>query len=53
MVVKSCEIINGRFSYVMKVDGKTIPFNGSDCAEYFKRHYAALGYVVIETGDGE
>jgi hypothetical protein len=43
---KQCEIINEQFSFVLKVDGKRINFNGFDNADYFKDHYIKLGYVV-------
>lgn len=41
-----CEIINGRFSWILKVDGKTISFNGSSNAEYFAEIYTSKGYEV-------
>ena len=44
--MKKCEIINGRFSWILKVDGQTISFQGMESAEYFKNHYEALGYDV-------
>lgn len=44
---KICEIINGQFSWILRVDGKEIQFQGSDSAEYFARHYEGLGYQVV------
>jgi len=41
-----CEIINEQFSWVMKVDGQVIPFNGFDVADYFEGLYTKLGYEV-------
>jgi hypothetical protein len=43
---KRCQIINSRFSWIMRVDGHDISFQGSDNAEYFKNHYISLGYAV-------
>jgi len=43
-----CTITNSRFSWILAVDGYTIAFQGSYNAEYFKQHYSALGYKVIE-----
>jgi len=50
---KVCRIVNGRFSYQLIVDGEKIAFNYSWNAEYFARHYKALGYKVVKEGDGE
>ncbi len=44
---KICEIVNGQFSWVMKVDNQVISFQGSDNADYFVIHYNKLGYIVI------
>lgn len=41
-----CKIINDQFSWVLRVDGKEIPFQGLGNAEYFKEHYEKLGYEV-------
>jgi YHS domain-containing protein len=45
---KVCTITNGEFAYSLKVDGKTIYFQGNDNAEYFKKHYQMLGYLIQE-----
>jgi len=42
-----CELINDVFSWVMKVDGKTIPFLDSNNADYFSDFYSKLGYTII------
>ena len=42
-----CRITNDKFSWVLEVDGKTIPFNGGDNADYFAELYAKLGYEII------
>jgi len=44
---KVCTIINGTFSWVLKVDGKEISFNGFDNAEYFAKLYKKLGYLIL------
>jgi hypothetical protein len=41
-----CEIRNAEHSWVLMVDGQEFNFIGSDFAEYFKKHYTSLGYVV-------
>lgn len=41
-----CKITNDKFSWVLQVDGKTIPFNGSDNADYFADLYTKLGYNI-------
>ena len=43
---KDCILINGEFSWVLKVDSKEINFKGLDNAEYFEKHYRDLGYNV-------
>ena len=43
---KKCKIINGRFSWIMEVDGHKISFQGFYNAEYFRDHYKKLGYDV-------
>jgi hypothetical protein len=48
-----CEIVNGRFSYILKVDGKQINFNGSDTASYFDSHYRSIGYTVFHSTNHE
>lgn len=45
-----CTIENGKFSYIMNVDGQEISFQFHSCAEYFAKHYADLGYVVVKEG---
>ncbi len=44
--MKKCIIVNSSFSWILKVDGKEINFQGSENAEYFKTHYETLGYEV-------
>lgn len=44
--MKECILLNGKFSWFLKVDGEKIPFDGRDNAYYFKKHYESLGYVV-------
>ena len=46
-----CEIINSRFSWILKVDKMEIPFEGGYNADYFEEHYKSLGYCV--TRDNE
>ena len=43
---KICKLINGANSWRMLVDGKDISFQSSTAADYFKKHYEALGYTV-------
>lgn len=45
-----CKITNGKFSWVLEVDGKTITFNGSDNADYFAEIYTKLGYTIEWAG---
>ena len=45
--MKEVKLINGRFSWFLCVDGKRIPFQGSENADYFAEHYRSLGYTVI------
>lgn len=42
-----CEIINDKFSWILKVDNREILFNGSDNAEYFAELYTKLGYEIV------
>lgn len=44
---KICEIVNGDFSWTLKVDGEEINFNNSSSADYFEKHYKKLGYKVL------
>lgn len=44
--LKKCKIVNGKFSYYLEVDGRTINFDGGSNADYFKEHYESLGYEV-------
>ena len=44
---KVCTIINGHFSYILKVDGIETSFTVSYNADYFEEHYKNLGYEVI------
>lgn len=48
---KVCKIINSQFSYILEVDGESIPFNGSYNADYFEKHYKNLGYKVERIND--
>lgn len=43
---KICKLINEKFSWILKVDGHEIVFNGSWNADYFEQHYSELGYKV-------
>ena len=43
---KQCYIVNGYANWQLHVDGEEITFEGGYSAEYFKRHYEALGYDV-------
>lgn len=52
-LVKECTIINSRFSYILKVDGYEIPFNGAGNADYFKKQYEGWGYTVLEIDESE
>jgi hypothetical protein len=47
-----CRIHNGKYSYILVVDGKTIPFQYATNADYFQAHYEKLGYQVIRSGNG-
>ena len=44
--MKKCIIINGKFSWMLEVDGESISFQGEHNALYFKKHYESLGYEV-------
>jgi len=46
---KVCVIENAQFSYMLRVDGEGISFQGSRNADYFEKHYKCLGYEVIRT----
>jgi len=43
---KKCEIVNGQFSWFLRVDGQDISFQGGSNADYFEKHYKELGYEV-------
>lgn len=43
---KVCKIINGKFSWLLQVDGRTISFLGRVNADYFENHYVNIGYTV-------
>ena len=45
---KVCEIINEHFTWILKVDGHTIPFHGFETAEYFEALYSKLGYKILK-----
>lgn len=42
-----CEIINDKFSWVMKLDGHTILFSGIENANYFAETFKKLGYKIV------
>jgi hypothetical protein len=42
-----CEIVNGQFAWTLKVDKKTINFQGASNVDYFKSIYENLGYQVV------
>ena len=44
--MKTCRIINERFSWILEVDGMKIEFQDRVAAEYFHQHYKGLGYEV-------
>jgi len=44
---KVCVISNECFTYLLKVDGMKIAFQGIIALDYFERHYKELGYEVI------
>jgi|LGVF01.2.fsa_nt_gb hypothetical protein len=44
--MKECILFNGKFSWILIVDGQTINFEGGDVAEYFAKHYEELSYKV-------
>ena len=43
---KVCTIINGEFTWMLRVDGRTISFNDFDGGDYFEQLYRGLGYEV-------
>lgn len=43
---KEATIINGRFSYILRVDDMAILFSSGIAAEYFEKHYRDLGYTI-------
>lgn len=45
--MKRCILINGEYSWKLKVDDKEIIFYGGVNAEYFACHYRELGYEVV------
>ena len=51
--MKECIITNGRFTYLMEVDGHKITFQGSYSADYFEQHYKDLGYKVVRKQEDE
>ena len=46
---KLCEIVNARFTYILKVDGEAISFQGGCSTDYFVKHYRKLGYKIKRT----
>lgn len=51
LITGECEIINGKFSWILNVDGESIPFQGGFNADYFEKHYKELGYKVIRKNE--
>ena len=47
MEERVCTLVNGQFSWFLRVDGEEIPFNYAKNADYFEKHYTELGYKVI------
>lgn len=47
-ITKTITIVNLPWCYVLKVEGKSIQFQGMASVEFFKKHFTDLGYVVIE-----
>lgn len=43
---KLCELVNGQFSWFLRVDEQDISFQGAYNADYFAEHYKKLGYTV-------
>jgi len=44
---KICVIYNGPFSWILKVDGNNIKFEGSSAAGYFFKHFNYHDYRVL------
>lgn len=44
--IRKCVIKNTRLSWILEVDGQSVPFTGFDNARYFRKHYMDLGYEV-------
>jgi len=42
---KVCKIVNGKFAWIMMVDGTSTTITNPD---YFKEHYKSLGYTIEE-----
>jgi len=47
MEEKICKIVNDRFSWVLEVDKKEIPFQGRSNALYFETIFKQLGYTIV------
>ena len=45
---KICKIINGKFAWIMIVDGTSTTITNPD---YFKEHYKSLGYTIEEENE--
>lgn len=50
---KVCCIVNGEFSYYLRVDGQDIAFTNSGAAQYFGHHYEELGYAVFLVNEND
>lgn len=44
--MKICKIINGVHTWILEVDGMSIPFQSCSGAEYFETLYLGIGYRV-------
>jgi len=47
-MTKICTITNGNFTWRLEVDDQKIDFGSSSAAEYFEKHYTALGYTIVK-----
>ena len=43
---KVCQIINDKYTWLLRVDGEEIPFQTVGAATYFAAHYESLGYLI-------
>lgn len=51
--MRMCTIENGKFAWIMRVDGIIVEFQGRDNAIYFIKHYAELGYDIQIVNDNK